>query len=324
VTAAQATPQFPTGTPCPLSGRLDNIQGGRLTRTNGGSSIYHAGQLDVRRRFTNNLTFTGAYTWSKFIDNGSEVFGVGNVNLPQQAALPPILGFSQGLERSVSLFDRTHRAVFTYVYRTPWFKEQRGFIGHALGGWEISGVTTFESGVPFTVLNGADADSIGGNLDRPDYNPLGQRGVRAVPATATAANNPCMVAVGSVFYTNPDAAGACINPANAEYIGILAGSGRTGNLGRNTGRTPGTNLFDMNFTKRTQISENVRVEFRTEVFNIFNHPNPLQGSISPFTPGSGSLPSNVFTSVAGRFLDPRSVGTDAGGRTIRYQLKLVF
>lgn len=324
VTAAQATAQFPAGTPCPLSGRLDNIQGSRLIRTNGGSSIYHAGQLGVTRRFREGLTFTGSYTYSKLIDNASEVFGVAAVNAPQQAARPPILGFSERLERAVSLFDRTHRAVFTYVYQLPMFKDQRGFLGHTLGGWELSGVTTFESGVPLTVVNGQDADSIGGNLDRPDYNPAGRAGVRAVPALATATVNPCSVAVGALYYTNPDAGGACINPSDAQYIGILAASGRTGNLGRNTLRSPGTNLFDMNITKRTRLTETTRIEFRTEFFNIFNRPNYTQGSISPFTPGGGSVSANVFSSPAGRFLQANSVNTDGGGRTIRYQLKLVF
>ena len=337
LTAAQAAgSRFATGDPCPLSNRLDILQGSRLTRTNGGSSIYHAGQLDVRRRFSNGLALTAGYTWSKLIDNGSEVFGVANINLPQQAARPPILGFSERLERSVSLFDRTHRAVFTYVYQLPWLRDQRGFVGRTLGGWEVSGVTTFETGVPVTVANGADADGIGGNFDRPDVNPQGTPGTRAIPTLtvastanpAVAATNVCgLTSVGTLFYTDaPSGAGNCIGqtPGNAFYIGLLANSGRTGNLGRNTLRTPGTNLFDMNFTKRTRLTENTRLELRAEVFNIFNHPNYLQGSISPFTPGGGSLPVTVLTSVAGRFLQPNTVGTDGGGRTIRYQLKFVF
>ena len=328
LTAAQAAgTNFAAGTPCPLSNRLDILQGARLTRTNGGSSIYHAGQFEVRRRFANNLALTAGYTWSKLIDNGSEVFAVGSVNLPQQAARPPILGFDNRLERAVSFFDRTHRAVFTYVYQLPWLREQRGFIGHALGGWELSGVTTFETGVPVTVANGADADGIGGNFDRPDFNPNGLPNTRAIPSLAVAnVANPCSVTTaGTLFYTDaPSGAGSCVNPAEAMYIGILANSGRTGNLGRNTLRTPGTQLFDLNITKRTRITENTRLEFRTEFFNLFNRPNPLQGSVSVFTPGSGSLPVTVLTSVAGRFLQPDTIGTDAGGRTIRYQLKFVF
>ncbi|HEV7893018.1 MAG TPA: carboxypeptidase regulatory-like domain-containing protein [Pyrinomonadaceae bacterium] len=327
ITAAQnPTAQFPVGTLCPLSGRLDNLQGSRLIRTNGGHSIYHAAQFNLSRRFSQGLTFTAAYTWAKFIDNASDVFGVANTNLPQQAARPTILGFSTRLERGLSLFDRTHRFVMTHVYQLPWMKEQRGFAGRVLGGWEWSGVATVESGVPFTVINGQDADSIGGNLDRPDVNPGVNNNIRAVPAVATAAagGNPCNVTVGATYYTNPDASSACIDPNTARFVGILAGSGRTGGLGRNTERTPRTVVFDMNFTKRVRIAETTHVEFRTEFFNIFNHPTPLFANPSPFTPASGSIPASVFGSVAGRFFDPRAVGTDSGGRLIRYQLKLVF
>ena len=154
VTAAQATTQFPAGTLCPLSGRIDNIQGQRTSRTNGGSSTYNAGQIEVRRRFSNNFQITGAYTFSKLISNADEVFGisVGNSNTTQ-FAVPAILGGDRK-DRAISSFDRTHRAVFTYVVESPFFKGQQGIVGRLLGGFQLSGVTTFESGVPFTVFNG--------------------------------------------------------------------------------------------------------------------------------------------------------------------------
>jgi outer membrane receptor protein involved in Fe transport len=311
----------PNTTGCLISGRLDNLQGSRLIRTNGGSSIYHSAQLLVTRRFVNNFSLTGAYTWSKLIDNASEVFGVADTNLPQQAAFPSIFG-GQALERAVSLFDRPHRLSLTYVYAVPFMRDQRGFLGHVIGGFEISGVTTFESGVPLTVINGQDADSIGGNLDRPDFNPNGQTGVRAVPALATATVNPCGVTVGSTFYTNPDAGGACINPANAQYIGLLAGTGRRGSLGRNTLRTRGTNNWNLNVLKRVAVGEAKYFELRAEFYNVFNHPQYGTGSVSPFSPGSTGIPANVFTSAAGQFLHPEF--SDGGGRVIRYQLKFAF
>lgn len=306
---------------CLISGRLDNLQGSRLIRTNGGSSNYHSAQLLVSRRFTNGFALTSAYTWSKLIDNGSEVFGVADTNLPQQSSFPSIFG-GQAAERAVSFFDRTHRFSLTYVYELPFYREQRGFVGHLLGGFQISGVTTFETGVPLTVINGQDADSIGGNLDRPDFNPNGQTGVRAVPAIATAATNPCGVAVGSTFYTNPDAGNACINPANAQYIGLLAGTGRRGSLGRNTLRTPGQNNWNVNLLKRVNVGEAKFFEMRAEFYNVFNHPQYGTASVSPFSPASTGVPANVFTSAAGQFLHPEF--SDGGGRVIRYQLKFSF
>jgi outer membrane receptor protein involved in Fe transport len=326
VTAAQATTRFPTGSACPLSGRLDNLQGSRLIRTNGGSSSYHSAQLLVTKRFSKGFTATGAYTFSKLIDNASEVFGVASTNLPQQAAFPSILG-GQAADKALSFFNRTHRGSITYVYALPWMNDQRGFVGRMLGGWEISGVTTWESGVPLTIINGQDADGVGGNLDRPIFNPLGQARTRAVPAIATATSNPCSVTVGATYYTNPDAAGACIDRSAAQFIGVLAGTGR-GNLGRNTNLTRGLDNWNMNILKRVRLTENTRIEFRTEFYNIFNHPQYGQGSVSPFSPGSTGVAASVFGStgssgnIPGRFLHAEFA--DGGGRVIRYQIKFIF
>ena len=319
--ALRITPAGYTG---PTSGRFDNIQGSRLIRTNGGASSYHSGQFSLSRRFTDNFTFTSAYTYSKLIDNASEVFGVAANNQPQQAAVPSIFG-GQPNERAVSLFDRTHRASFTYVYELPFFRDQKGFVGKLLGGFQISGVTVFESGAPLTVANGVDADGIGGNLDRPDFNPAGAPGTRAVPYRPTTATspNPCGVALNTVAYTaGPNVTGGCVDPNTAQYIGLLAGSGRTGNLGRNTLRTPGTNNFNVNVFKRLRVSETMRFEFRTEFYNIFNNLQFGQGSVSPFSPGDSGIGASVNTTPLNQFLVENLA--DGGGRVIRYQVKFVF
>lgn len=320
----------PAGYAGPVSGRLDNIQGARTIRTNGGNSIYHAGQAQVTRRFSDNFSLTGAYTFSKLISNMDEVFaatsnGISNSSLPQT---PAIFG-GERLDRAISFFDRTHRASFTYVYEVPFLREQRGFLGRALGGWQVAGVTTFESGVPFNVSNGVDADGIGGSgNDRPNINPSGQRGVRAVPVVN---------AQGFITgYVNPDAGNAPIDPATAYYIanpayvaGLPGSVPRIGTAPRNSERTPGTNLWNMNFTKRTRVGESTSVEFRTEFYNIFNHPNFGQASVSPFAPpgnpsGANFIGSNTTGSASDVFLKPNSRLSDGGGRVIRYQLKLIF
>ncbi len=330
VTAAQATAQFPAGVLCPLSGRYDNLQGPRTVRTNGGSSIYHAGQLELKRRFATNYVVTGAYTYSKLISNMDEVFastssGIANTSSSQT----PFIFGGDRLDRAVSLFDRTHRASITYVVESPLMRDQHGVLGHIIGGWEVSGVTTFESGVPFTVFNGLDADGINGSGgDRPNVNPNGTRGVRARPEVD---------AQGFITrYVNPDDNNNPIDPSQAYFIGLptyVAGQAgavrRVGNLGRNTERTPGTNMFNMNFLKRTNISESKSLEFRTEFYNIFNHPNFGQGSVSPFSPpgnptGANFIPGVVNTSAAGLFLKENGPGADGGGRVIRYQLKFIF
>lgn len=295
--------------------RYDVLQGSRLTRTNGGDSNYHSLQIGVDRRMYQGLIFKAAYTWSKLIDNASEVFGVGNVNSPQNTALPSIFG-GLTMDRGVSLFDRTHRAVFSYSYQLPVLREQRGILGQVFGGWSVSGVTTFETGVPLNVYNGLDADGIGGNYDRPNYNPNGKPGVRAVYNTSS-----------STGYVNPDAANAPIDPSTAMYISLPANASTvrvpTGNLGRNTLRVPGINNFNVNFHKTVRVwKERVRTEFRTEFYNIWNHPQYGVASVSPFSPGGGSMAASVATSASGRFLQPQYM--DGGGRVIRYQLRILF
>jgi outer membrane receptor protein involved in Fe transport len=294
--------------------RLDPLQGGRLTRTNGGDSNYHALQISADRRMAKGLQLKVSYTWSRTIDNASEVFGVTNSNSPQNTAIPSIYGGLQ-IDRGLSFSDRPHRAVISYLYELPLMKDQKGVLGRVLGGWQLSGITTFESGVPLNVSNGLDADGIGGNWDRPNYNPNGTPGVRAQYSTTSATG-----------YINPDANNAPINPATAMYIQLPANTGNTskptGNLGRNTLRMPGLNNWNANFFKNFRITERIGFQVRSEFYNIWNHPQYGQQSVSPFSPLGGSMQANVGTSPAGRFLNKFYL--DGGGRVIRYQIRLSF
>ena len=209
------------------------------------------------------------------------------------------------------MFDRTHRSSITYVYDLPFLREQKGVVGRVIGGWQLTGVLTFETGVPLNVTNGQDADSIGGNLDRPDFNPNGRKNSRAIPNAASATG-----------YVDPDNNNAPIARSDAMFIGIAANSGRTGNLGRNTLRTPGINNWDMNLSKKVAITERLKLNFRAEFFNLLNHPQFGIPSASAFSPVQAGIAANVFTSRAGQFLN-REV-PDGGARIVRFNLKLVF
>ena len=310
----------PAGVTTGLTGRLDNLQGARTVRTNGGSSTYNAGQIEVRRRFTNNFQLTGAYTFSKLLSNADEVFGIGIGSNTSFFAIPAILGGERN-DRAVSSFDRTHRASFTYVVQSPFFKEQQGFVGRVLGGFQISGVTTFESGVPFTVFNGFDADGVGGGLDRPTFNPNGQVGVRAVPQVDT--NNFITGYINPEVIIGRTASGSPIfqpiDPATARYIvnptyvpGLPGSVVRVGNTPRNSERSDGIKNTNLTLLKKTRFTERVYFETRVEAFNVFNTPQFA----------AGASVANALTQ--GFFLNPDTVNSDGGGRSIRYQLKLVF
>jgi hypothetical protein len=313
------TPAIPSSR---LSTRVDALQGPRLVRTNGGSSIYHALQLLLTRRFAGGFSGAIAYTYSKLIDNVADPFAFGPTHTSALTAVPSRYG---GLhdDRAVSTLDRTHRATLTYVYELPFFRNQRGILSYLAKNWQLSGVTTFESGVPFSVLNGVDADGYGGNLDRPDFNPNGQAGVRAIPATALSPS--------STGYVNPDviirrtSSGNVylpIDPNTAQYIGLPSGSNRTGTLGRNTLRTAGINNWDVALLRRVNFSESIQLEFRAEFYNLFNHPQAGSSSVSPFASAAQRISADVFSSPTGQFLNPTFA--EAGGRVVRYQLKITF
>ena len=219
----------------------------------------------------------------------------------------------------LSYYDRPNRTSITSVYELPFMRTQQGLLGHVIGGWQISGIYTMESGAPLNITNGVDADGIGGNYDRPNFNPSGTPGLRAVPSTTS-----------TTGYINGDT-GASISASSAMYIGLPACTSTvtpcpTGNLGRNTTRTPIFNNFDSDLTKIINITERMHLEFRAEFFNLFNHRQYGIASVSPFDTaaanGLTTIAANVTNSAQGRFLQPGYA--DGGARSIRYQLKFVF
>lgn len=308
--------QPPAGVVVPasrLTTRLDPLQGSRLIRTNGGSSSYHSFQSNLSRRFDRGVNFNLAYTHARFMDNGSDVFGSGGNGLPQNTALPSIYG---GLtnDKAVSNYDRPNRLAITSVYELPFGHQQKTLLGHMVGGWEVSGIYTFESGAPINITNGFDADGIGGNYDRPNFNPNGLAGVRAVPGTSPTG------------YVNPDNGNAPIDPATARYIVLPACTAtvpcKTGNLGRFTARTPVENNINASILKRVNMTERLHLEFRAEFYNALNHRQYGIPSVSVFDSGTSTIAANAGTSLAGRFLNPGYA--NGGARVIRYQLKFVF
>jgi hypothetical protein len=297
-----------------LTGRLDNLQGVRDIRSNGASSNYHSLQMMATRRLAQGLTVSASYTWSKNIDNMSDLFNLVN-NSRIRSGVPTAFG-GMSIDRAVGVFDRTHRAAFVWTYALPWMREQRSALGRVVGGWQVAGFTVFETGVPLNVVNGLEADGLGSNDDRPNINPAGRPGTRAV----IDASSP-------TGYVDPDRGRAPVDPAQARYILVPAASGPnvlpTGNAGRNTERMPGLNNFDVTLSKSVVVvPEKLRCEFRTEFFNFFNHPQYGRPSASPFHPGQQATSASVSASPAGRFLQHQFA--DGGGRSVRYQLKLIF
>jgi hypothetical protein len=275
--------------------RLYPTFGRRQIRGNSGNSNYHALQARLDRRFSKGVQLTGSYTWSKFIDAASEVFTRDGTSSNLSASL------AQGglqLDRAVSMFDRTHRLVFTYIWDVPGPKG--GVLGNVLGGWQMSGITTLQSGNPFTITQGGDrnGDGVAGG-DRPDIgNPSAPRNTRAIisPTSPTG-------------YLNPDTN----QPVARTDVYVVQGVGAPGpgTIGKNTERSKRTNNFDWSLFKSFLIREGLRLEYRLETFNLFNHQQFFE------VPAA-----TLITAVPGAFLNHTLV--DGTGREMRMGLKLIW
>src|SRR4029079_6172219 len=122
------------------------------------NSTYHALQVLINKRLSHGVTVTGAYTFGKYLD----YYSATNLGaFPQDS-------FNQRADRSRSDEDRTHIFNTSFYYEIPAWKEQKGFVGKALGGWTISGLATLISGAPIHIRSGVDYSLTGVGWDRPD------------------------------------------------------------------------------------------------------------------------------------------------------------
>jgi hypothetical protein len=283
--------------------RLHPDFGVREIRTSQGNSSYHSMQWRVDRRFARGFQANASYTWSRNIDSTSE--GIGSTNIQSQPSNRPSVPVAQGalkLDRGPSDYDRTHRFTIAYIWYVP--GPAGGFWKYAFGGWSLSGITSFQSGAPFTVANGFDRNNDGIPSDRPDIgNPNAPLNSRAV-VTPPSGSQFC-----STGYRNPDTR-LCVNPGDVHWAqGIGLPNAFT--LGRNTLLAGGINNFDVTLTKSLPIGEQRRVEFRWEALNALNHPQFTQ------------IPSaSVVGSPPFRFLNRDY--TDSGIRSMWVQVKFVF
>ena len=215
-------------------------------RANAASSIYHSLQASMEKRLSRGFSAGVHYTWSSFIDSASEIFNPssGEVAVSQDS-------YNRSSDRGRSTYDRPHRLTGNFVYEFPWFQDQTGLKGRVLGGWQVNGFFTFQSGAPFTVLNGSDPagalsgiNSLVGDAIRPNLNTSLQLGSMTLPEVLAA--------------------------GGASLFQRITAQQRVGNAGRNILRADGINNLDLGIFKNTRIGENQRLQLRAEFNNATN------------------------------------------------------
>jgi outer membrane receptor protein involved in Fe transport len=263
LTAAQAatvaTTQNTLSIPSVQARRIFPLIGSRTLIATEAQGTYNAGYVTLNKRLSRGLQFGISYTFSKNMSNNDESLGVGAITtgspqIPQDF-------FNRGVEKSLSAFDRKHKFVANYIYEvpTPGFAKNNGFLKQVFGGWQISGVTTRQSGQPFSIVTGVDSNGNGAGGDRPNFNPAGQIILDPVThdfRTFTTSGNPFVVPRGT----------------NGLPLAFSLGNG---SLGRNTYRAPGFYNTNLSFAKGFRLGSETARRFylRADLLNAFNQDN---------------------------------------------------
>jgi Carboxypeptidase regulatory-like domain len=253
--------------PYPQYGGISQI------RASIGDSVYHGFTLRAERSFSHGLMFQASYTSAKLIDDVNERF-LGGTNY--------INPYNLALSRAISASDISQRLVGNYVYELPFGHGKqllsKGIVGWVLGNWQNSGIVTFQTGTPISIGAACTFSGVSGmgcyadRLKNPNLsNPTMDKWF-----DTTAFQSPAPYSFGSGSRTEP-------------------------NL-----RNPGTIGFDTVMSRWQPIRERMRLQFRAEMYNFFNHPN------------LGAPSASITSSTYGQ------ITSKSGNRTMTMALRLEF
>ena len=275
-----------------------------------GYSNYNSLQATVRHQFSHGLSFQAAYTWDK---NLSDIFYANSADINDALAMRTPAGLNgpkTGQYGRVS-YDRQQRLAVSYSYDLPIGKDMSGFAGKVINGWNVSGVTIAQSGDPLTFI---DPNNTGGAY--------GTSTALSFQGVSTAQFCP---GFGNSNIKSPGGTRQNLNSYfKAGVFGCAAplvpfgGPGATdyGNSGVGIVTGPGQFNWDFTIMKNTQITERVRMQFRSDFYNAFNHPQFAD-------PGAGGFGGVGFENVTSPIYGVIS-HTSVNPRLIQFGLHFFF
>ncbi|MGH9787078.1 MAG: TonB-dependent receptor domain-containing protein, partial [Candidatus Acidiferrales bacterium] len=305
-----------------LNPHVDNTRGSITRITNGGRSTYHSLQLSLSRRLSRtrfgDFGFTSTYAWSHMIDNASEIFGPGtrfiagdfsNVVFEAEAgepveAITPLAADPSNLsaEKGDSSFDRRHRFTISGLWE-PW--PDKGFW---LGGLQFNTILTLQSGQSFSALNsspfGRCRDYNGDGRLTNDRPAIGNPGAPENSVALLA--DPFCQDLGMGYI---DLLGNPVDPSTVRFVqvplGLQPGDTFTcgsitcvaGSAGRNTLTGPGLANVDFAVFKNFRWGERYNVQFRWEIYNLFNRANPGNAIGNVYATDAQASPSFAFSGL---------------------------
>ena len=214
------------------------------------NSNYHSLQVSGQHRFSGASQVNLAYTWSKNLTDN-----------PNDRSAAPQNSFDIPSEKARAAFDRRHILTVNWIYELPFYSDQRGFVGKILGGWQLSGIATYQTGLGFTPTISA-YDPAGVGLIPPPLTVARPR-VLCDP-NENAPNTPQQWFDTSCFAVTP------INNTNPNFPIIH----ELGDAQRGMIFGPPTKRVDLTLAKNLRFSERFRLQLRAEAYNVFNWTNP--------------------------------------------------
>jgi len=271
---------------------------------NTGANSYNGLQLDLEKRaapsgsgILNKITLLANYTYSHANDYGlAENGGITDIGSSIGSGMSFYDSRQHAFETGPATFDHRHHFVTSYVWNLPKLSGSNGLVRNFAGGWQWTGIYSFTSGDPLTVLAGTDQSRTGNNLDRADY--VGPSSTVGTTCTATV---HCMSWLNKNNYAKP-------------ALGTYGNSGK--------GSVRGPNLWDADTGLLKNIypfpsRESINFQFRAEFFNLFNHPQWSDPNVTFANSTFGSIRSTIGTQVG-------NVLTTADYRIIQLGLKMQF
>ena len=258
------------------------------------NSTYNALQASLRKRFSAGLSFLASYTFSKTLDYSSSFNITGSAS--QSTAGENDLAqnpFDLRAEHGRSMFDARHRFVLSYQWNLPWFSKPENWYGHILGNWQVNGVTTFQTNIPFTVYDSSNPSAQGGAPEISGFFSA-RPNLAGDPNSGSCQENGVSVPIRT--------ANCWFNTSAFEH----APPGQFGNVGRATMLGPSFQQWDFSAIKTIPIHESMNLQFRAEFFNIFNNVN-------------FQLPNNDLQSP-----NFGHIQAAQSGRVIQFALKFLF
>ena len=270
-------------------------------------SSYNSLQVNYAKKISHGLEAEVSFTWQKSFDNSSGSFAGDNYSSNPTAATP---WWDGAITRGLSDFNITRNLSANFLYQIPTPHSFAGPAGWVARGWSVGGLLTLSDGVPMWPLIGLSSDPLGQNNAEPMDIPSLAPGCTPGNAVQTGFNTQYLKPSCFVYPQAPNAAYAAANCNQTPAFGPNGATGTLasfglppltctnlmGNLPRNSIIGPGLFDVDMSFIKDNHISkfgENFNIEFRAELFNIFNRTNfpPPTDNLIPFDPLYGDQPS---------------------------------